>query len=48
VEVPVRYRRRISGVTKVRGFQHGWLLLAMSAIAFRKLKLPTMLGRTAR
>jgi ubiquinone/menaquinone biosynthesis C-methylase UbiE/glycosyltransferase involved in cell wall biosynthesis len=48
VEVPVRYRRRMSGVTKVRAFQHGWLLLAMSAIAFRKLKLPRMLGRTAR
>jgi glycosyltransferase involved in cell wall biosynthesis len=48
VEVPVRYRRRISGVTKVRAFQHGWLLLAMSAIAFRKLKLPRMLGRGGR
>jgi glycosyltransferase involved in cell wall biosynthesis len=45
IEVPVRYRRRVSGVSKVRAFQHGWLLLAMSAIAFRKLKLPRLLGR---
>ena len=39
VEVPVRYRRRTAGVTKVRVSQHGWLLVGMSLIAFRRLKL---------
>jgi glycosyltransferase involved in cell wall biosynthesis/ubiquinone/menaquinone biosynthesis C-methylase UbiE len=39
VDVPVRYRRRIAGVTKVRVLKHGWLLLAMSVVAFRKFKL---------
>lgn len=39
VDVPVRYRRRTTGVTKVRILKHGWLLLAMSVVAFRKFKL---------
>jgi glycosyltransferase involved in cell wall biosynthesis len=39
IEVPVRYRRRIAGVSKVRVSTHGWLLLAMSLIGFRRLKL---------
>jgi glycosyltransferase involved in cell wall biosynthesis len=39
VDVPVRYRRRIAGVTKVRVLRHGWLLLAMGVVAFRKFKL---------
>jgi glycosyltransferase involved in cell wall biosynthesis/SAM-dependent methyltransferase len=39
VEVPVRYRRRLAGVSKVRVSQHGWLLVAMSLVAFRRLKL---------
>ena len=39
VEVPVRYRRRLAGVSKVRVSRHGWLLVAMSAVAFRRLKL---------
>jgi glycosyltransferase involved in cell wall biosynthesis len=38
LEIPVRYRRRLSGVSKVRVARHGWLLIAMSFIAFRKLK----------
>jgi glycosyltransferase involved in cell wall biosynthesis/SAM-dependent methyltransferase len=38
VEVPVRYRRRSAGVSKVRVSQHGWLLVAMSLVAFRRLK----------
>jgi len=45
VEVPVRYRRRLAGVTKVRVIRHGLLLLAMSLIAFRKLKLARWSGR---
>ncbi|HEX3629485.1 MAG TPA: glycosyltransferase [Candidatus Dormibacteraeota bacterium] len=44
VDVPVRYRRRRSGVTKVRVVRHGLLLLAMSAVAFRAFKLPGWLG----
>ena len=39
VEVPVRYRRRVAGVSKVRVSQHGWLLMAMSLVGFRRLKL---------
>jgi glycosyltransferase involved in cell wall biosynthesis/ubiquinone/menaquinone biosynthesis C-methylase UbiE len=39
VEVPVRYRRRLAGVSKVRVSQHGWLLVGMSLFAFRRLKL---------
>jgi glycosyltransferase involved in cell wall biosynthesis len=39
VDVPVRYRRRRNGVTKVRVIRHGLLLLAMSLVAFRKFKL---------
>jgi hypothetical protein len=39
VDVPVRYRRRVAGVTKVRILRHGVLLAGMSLIAFRKFKL---------
>ncbi len=39
VEVPVRYRRRAAGVSKVRVLRHGVLLLGMSLIAFRQFKL---------
>jgi SAM-dependent methyltransferase len=39
VEVPVRYRERTYGVTNIRRFSHGWLLLRMCALAFYKLKL---------
>lgn len=39
VDVPVRYRRRRTGVTKVRVLRHGLLLMAMSLVAFRKFKL---------
>jgi SAM-dependent methyltransferase/glycosyltransferase involved in cell wall biosynthesis len=39
VEVPVRYRRRTFGDSKVRLVKHGVLLLWMSWIGFRKLKL---------
>ncbi|MGH2356149.1 MAG: glycosyltransferase [Chloroflexota bacterium] len=45
VEVPVRYRRRASGYSKVQVLQHGPLLLRMSVIGFRRLKLPRWLGR---
>ena len=39
VDVPVRYRRRRAGVTKVRVVRHGLLLMAMTLVAFRKFKL---------
>ena len=38
VEVPIRYRERTYGTTNIKRFQHGWLLLAMSIFAFKKLK----------
>jgi glycosyltransferase involved in cell wall biosynthesis/ubiquinone/menaquinone biosynthesis C-methylase UbiE len=44
IEVPVRYKRRLAGVSKVRVTQHGWLLVGMSVIAFRRLKLAKWTG----
>lgn len=39
VEVPVRYRERTYGTTKISRFRHGWLLLKMVLLAFRKFKM---------
>jgi len=39
VEIPVRYAARRYGETSINRFRDGWLLLAMSWVAFRKLKL---------
>ena len=39
LEVPVRYRERTYGVTNISRFRHGWLLLRMCGVAFRRLKL---------
>ncbi len=39
VEIPVRYRQRTYGSTKISRFSHGWLLLRMCSLALRKLKL---------
>ncbi len=39
VEIPVRYRARTYGDIKIERFKHGWLLLKMTVIAFRKLKI---------
>ena len=39
VDVPVRYRARIYGETKISRFVHGWYLLKMTAFGFRKLRL---------
>ncbi len=38
VEVPVTYRARIYGTTNISRFRHGWLLLKMSWVAFKKIK----------
>jgi glycosyltransferase involved in cell wall biosynthesis/SAM-dependent methyltransferase len=45
VDMPVRYRRRRNGVTKVRVVRHGLLLIAMSLVAFRKFKLSKWMHR---
>ena len=47
VEVPVRYRRRTSGYSKVQVYKHGILLLRMSLIGFRRLKLQRWLQRAS-
>ena len=39
VDLPVRYRARTYGDTKISRFSHGWLLLKMTAFGFRKLRL---------
>ena len=38
LEIPVRYRNRSYGETKIHRFRHGWLLLRMVVYAYRKLK----------
>ena len=38
VELPIRYRERTYGITKIRRFAHGWLLLKMCWFAMKKLK----------
>jgi len=38
VEVPVTYHARLYGSTSISRFRHGWLLLKMSWIAFKKIK----------
>ena len=48
IEVPVRYRRRTAGVSKVRVSQHGWLLIGMSFIGLRRLKFEKWMGRRSK
>ena len=38
IEVPVRYQERTYGPTNINRFQHGWLLLKMTAYGFLRLK----------
>jgi hypothetical protein len=38
IEIPVRYRARTYGDTKISRFRHGLLLLRMCGVALRKLK----------
>lgn len=38
VEIPVRYRARVYGSTQISRFRHGWLLVRMVGVAFRRLK----------
>jgi hypothetical protein len=37
-EVPIRYKERTYGDIKIERFKHGWLLLRMSWLAFKKLR----------
>ena len=39
IEVPIRYRARRFGETKISRFSHGWLLMRMLLFAFRRLKM---------
>jgi len=39
VDLPVRYRARTYGDTKISRFSHGWLLLKMTAFGFKKLRM---------
>jgi len=39
VELPISYKERKYGITKISRFKHGLLLLKMSFIAFKKFKL---------
>lgn len=45
VDLPVRYRRRVSGYSKVETIKHGRLLMRMSAIAFSRFKLAPLFAR---
>ncbi len=38
IEVPVAYKARDYGTTNISRFRHGWLLLRMSWVAFKKIK----------
>jgi ubiquinone/menaquinone biosynthesis C-methylase UbiE len=38
VEIPVRYHARTYGSTQISRFRHGWLLVRMVTVAWRKLK----------
>jgi glycosyltransferase involved in cell wall biosynthesis len=39
VDLPVRYRARTYGETKIDRFSHGWLLLKMTGFGFAKLRM---------
>lgn len=39
VDLPVRYRARTYGDTKISRFRHGFMLLQMTAVGFRKLRM---------
>ncbi len=39
IDLPVRYRARTYGDTKISRFSHGWLLLKMTAFGFKKLRM---------
>ena len=38
VDIPIKYKERKYGVTKIRRFYHGWILVKMCLLGMRKLK----------
>ena len=38
LDLPIRYRERVHGVTNIKRWRHGWLLLKMVAFAARRIK----------
>jgi SAM-dependent methyltransferase len=46
-DMPVRYRARVYGETKISRFTHGWLLLKMTGYGFLKLRLNSPGSRRA-
>jgi glycosyltransferase involved in cell wall biosynthesis/ubiquinone/menaquinone biosynthesis C-methylase UbiE len=46
VDMPIRYRRRVAGASKVSVIKHGILLVRMTLIGFEKFKLNKWLGRS--
>ena len=43
-DIPIRYRRRTAGLSKVSVLRHGVLLLRMTLIGFQRLKLARWMG----
>jgi hypothetical protein len=39
IEIPIRYRQRTYGETQISRFSHGWLLVRMAWIGFKKFKM---------
>jgi len=39
VEVPIKYKARGYGETQISRFRHGWMLIKMVALAYRKLRV---------
>ena len=39
IDVPIRYRDRVYGTTNIRRFHHGWMLLRMTLVGLRRLRL---------
>lgn len=39
VDLPVRYRARTYGETKISRFRHGWLLVKMTAFGFQRFRM---------
>ena len=38
LDLPIRYRERVHGVTNIQRWRHGWLLMKMVAFAARRIK----------
>jgi hypothetical protein len=38
VDLPIRYRERKYGVTNIKRWKHGWLLIKMFGVAMKRIK----------